>query len=183
MSKKLILYIAMSEDGFIAGPGDDLGFLEDFQTAGEDYGYSSFIDSVDTVIVGRKTYDKVKDMGYPYHEDKEVYVICRSPKETLAASLHFYSGAVPELIHRLKTTAKKDLYCDGGAVLALHLFQLNVIVKIILSIIPTQLQKGTLLFKDGKVPINFKLLHALKYDNGLIQQHWERESDLPPTNA
>jgi dihydrofolate reductase len=58
MKKKVILYIAISEDGFIAGAGDNLDFLNTVWTEGEDYCYAQFLNSIDMVLVGRKTYDK-----------------------------------------------------------------------------------------------------------------------------
>lgn len=65
-----MLYIAASLDGYIAKPNDDLSFLDQVAQEGEDYGYADFIRTVDTVIVGRKTYDKVISMGYPFpHTD------------------------------------------------------------------------------------------------------------------
>jgi dihydrofolate reductase len=51
--RKVILYIAVSLDGYIAKPNDDLSFLSIVQQEGEDYGYANFINSVDTVILGR----------------------------------------------------------------------------------------------------------------------------------
>jgi dihydrofolate reductase len=54
--RKVILYIATSLDGYIAKPDDDLSFLSRVNQEGQDYGYSEFIDTVDTVILGRKTY-------------------------------------------------------------------------------------------------------------------------------
>ena len=58
-TRKVIAYIATSLDGYIAGPGDDLSFLDPVQVEGEDYGYAEFTASVDTVIMGRRTYDWV----------------------------------------------------------------------------------------------------------------------------
>ena len=56
MKTKVILYIAISEDGFIAGAGDNLDFLNTVQQVeGEDYGYAQFLNSIDVVLVGRKT--------------------------------------------------------------------------------------------------------------------------------
>ena len=60
---KVSLYIASSVDGYIAGPNDDLSFLNPMQVEGEDYGYYDFINSIDTVITGRKTYEWVKTQG------------------------------------------------------------------------------------------------------------------------
>ena len=55
--RTLTLYIAASLDGYIAKPGEDLSFLQLVEKEGEDYGYADFIKTVDTVILGRKTYD------------------------------------------------------------------------------------------------------------------------------
>tara|TARA_B100000809_G_C14981044_1_gene474537 strand:+ start:600 stop:911 length:312 start_codon:yes stop_codon:yes gene_type:complete len=78
----LILYIASSNDGFISGEDDDLGFLKLVETEGEDYGYLKFITSIGSILVGRKTYDKVISVGYPCHENKNVYVISRDQKNS-----------------------------------------------------------------------------------------------------
>ena len=57
--RKLFIYIACSLDGYIAKPNDDLSFLDVAAKEGEDYGYADFISKIDTVIIGRKTYDWV----------------------------------------------------------------------------------------------------------------------------
>ena len=80
MNNNLVLYIASSQDGFISGESDDLSFLKLVEIEGEDYGYLKFINSVGPILVGRKTYDKVISMGFPYHENKNVYVISRDKK-------------------------------------------------------------------------------------------------------
>lgn len=57
MERKVILYIASSVDGYIAQPDDDLSFLSIVEKEGADYGYAEFIQTIDTVIIGRKTID------------------------------------------------------------------------------------------------------------------------------
>ena len=59
--RKLSLFIATSLDGYIAKPNDDLNFLKLVEKEGEDYGYTEFTDTVDTILIGRKTYDIVED--------------------------------------------------------------------------------------------------------------------------
>ncbi|MDD4453556.1 MAG: dihydrofolate reductase, partial [Proteiniphilum sp.] len=63
MSRKLILYIAMSLDGFIAKKDDNIDFLSMVEIPSEDYGYADFLQSIDTVIWGRRTFDKVLSFG------------------------------------------------------------------------------------------------------------------------
>lgn len=79
--KKVIVYIAMSLDGYIAGKNDDLSFLSLVEEAGEDYGYSDFIQHIDTVVMGRKTFDKVLSFGIPFpHANKNTFILTRTPR-------------------------------------------------------------------------------------------------------
>lgn len=113
--RKLILYIAMSLDGYIATKEGNLDFLSMAEKKGEDYGYARFISTIDTVILGRKTYDKVLSMGFDYpHADKESYVITRRQRPG-TEKLHFYSGDLKELVAQLKSREGKNIFCDGGA--------------------------------------------------------------------
>lgn len=172
MKPKTILYIAMSEDGFIAGDNDNLDFLNPYQSGAEDYGYYDFIQSVGSILVGRKTYDKVLDMGYPYHEDKLVYVISRT-KNSTSKFLNFYGGDLKALIDKLKNSEAGNIYCDGGAELAHTLFKLRLIDEMIISVVPVLLKRGTLLFEKGNIPDQFQFIQRKEYNSGFIQSRYQ----------
>ena len=169
---KTTLYIAMSEDGYIAGENDSLDFLNPYQVEGEDYGYHAFIEKIDAIMVGRKTYETVINLGYPYHPDKKVYVITRDSKYINNENLEFYNGSITGLVDLLKSQ-KKNVYCDGGAQLATYLISQSLIDAIILSVIPITLDSGTLLFKNGQVPESFRLISSTPFPTGLTQYHYE----------
>jgi len=169
---KTILYIAMSEDGFIAGDKDNLDFLNPYQVEGEDYGYGSFMETIGAILVGRRTYEKVLSMGYPYHEDRQVYVITRQNRPS-SGKLHFCGGDLRELIEGLKQSTGRNVYCDGGAGLAQSMLQQGLIDEIMLSIIPVLLQRGTLLFAGGVVPDGFECKSTNTFATGLIQYVYE----------
>src|SRR5690349_9746123 len=121
--RKLIVYIAASTDGFIAKPNDDLSFLSIVNKEGEDYGYNGFIETVDTIIIGRKTYDWVMAHVPEYaHPDKTVYVVTRTPRESIG-NLHFFTGNLKELVVRLKREEGKNIFIDGGAEIVHALLQ------------------------------------------------------------
>jgi len=168
-----ILYIAMSKDGFIAGKGGDLSFLDSVQIAGEDYGYHAFLASVGAIVVGRKTYETVLNMGYPYHPDKPVYVLTRTPQTSHHENLHFHSGDVNTLIKTLRASGSGNIYCDGGAETAKHLLAANCIDRIILSVVPTLLKEGVELFHQGQVPQPFTRIESTHFKSGLIQHVFE----------
>ena len=140
--RKAILYIACSLDGYIATIDDDLSFLNDVQKKGEDYGYTDFTNSVDTVFMGRKTYDKVASMGFPNpHPSKEFYVITRTKRPSFE-NISFYTKDVNDLLHDLKQKNGKHIYIDGGANLVHHLLKANLIDELIISVIPVLLGDG-----------------------------------------
>lgn len=63
-TRKLILYIAMRPDGYIAGSKDEINFLSQVEMKWEDYGYSEFCQEIDTVIIGKRSFDKNTAMGF-----------------------------------------------------------------------------------------------------------------------
>lgn len=172
--RKLVLYIATSLDGYIAAPGDDLGFLSKVEKEGEDYGYGEFIAGVDTVIVGRRTYDWVMQHAPAFsHSDKETYIVTRTPRESIG-SMHFFTGDLGELVASLKAKPGKTIFCDGGAEVVDTLLRLDVIDEFVISIIPTLIGSGTRLFKDGRPGADVQLVDVKTFDTGLVQMHYKR---------
>jgi len=175
MERKVILYIAMSLDGYIAKPNDDLSFLSIVEKKGEDYGYSEFIKTVDTVILGRKTYDWViKHVPEYFHTDKTSYVITRTSRPD-AGNTHFYNGSLKELVGRLKAKNGKNIFCDGGAEIVNELLKDKLIDEIIISVIPILLGSGTRLFKDGRPEQQFELISTKQFEKGLVQVHYRKQ--------
>ena len=160
-------------DGYIAKPNDDLSFLDRVQIDGEDYGYNDFIASVDTVLIGRKTYDWVmRQVDVFPHADKETYVItrtCMPPKDNIT----FYDGNIGELILNLKNKSGKNIFCDGGAEIANELFNEKLFDELIISIIPVILGNGVRLFIDGTPEQNLQLISSKAYLSGLVQLHYQ----------
>lgn len=170
--RKVILYIAASLDGYIAKPGDDLSFLSLVQKEGEDYGYTDFVRTVDTVILGRKTYDWVmKQVPEFPHADKETYVVTRTARPAVGKT-SFYTGGLKELVLRLKKEQGKNIFIDGGAELVNALLKEKLIDEVILSVIPVLLGEGVSLFKEGLPEQKLKLIQVNSFDTGLVQMRY-----------
>ncbi|MGF1635828.1 MAG: dihydrofolate reductase family protein [Cyclobacteriaceae bacterium] len=168
MNRKLILYIAMSLDGYIAKKDDNIDFLSIVETSNEDYGYADFTQNIDTLIWGRKTFDKVLSFGDGVpHKDKKVYVISKSKKGKVEHAE--YATDVVELVKSLKQKEGKDIYCDGGADIVFELLKNRLFDRIIVSIIPHLLGEGIRLFKElnNEQAIQFK--RSISYPSGLVQ--------------
>ena len=176
-NRKVILYIAMSLDGFIAKHDDDISFLSQVEQEGEDYGYSAFIEIVDTVILGRKTYDKVLSMGFevPYGE-RDVYVLTRSSNPD-SGTVHYYSGNLTDLISRLKKQDGKNIYCDGGAETVHAFVRDDLFDELIISIIPILLGDGIRLFGQNFQEQQLQLIQSRSFEKGLVQLHYIRVRD------
>lgn len=163
----------MSLDGYIAKPNDDIGFLSIVEEEGEDYGYNDFLKTVDTVIVGRKTFDKVVSMGFGFpHNDKDVFIITKTSRPDIG-SAKFYTGDLKSLVQKLKSESGKNIYCDGGAEIVNELLKDDLIDEFIVSIIPILVGNGTKLFKDGRQEQKLELISIKKFNKGLTQLHYK----------
>lgn len=163
------LFIAVSLDGFIADANDDLSFLGKVEAPGEDYGYTAFMENVDTVVMGRRTYDKVMSMGVPFpHADRPCYVITRTPREPIGQTF-FHTGDPAALIRELRNKPGGIVFVDGGALVVNRLLQERLIDGITLSIIPVLLGDGIRLFSEGGLMQDLELLDHRAYPSGLVQ--------------
>lgn len=177
--RKISLFIAMSLDGYIAKPNDDLSFLSLVEKQGEDYGYGAFIAEVDTIIVGRKTYDYVvRELGASHYDngDRDVYVITRTERPKTGRT-NFYAGNLSEWVNQLKLEEGKTIYCDGGAEVITELLNHDLIDTLIISVIPVLLASGTRLFKEGRPEQKLELVKAKPFDTGLVQLHYRRKDE------
>lgn len=172
MERKLILYIAMSLDGYITDRHEGLGFLDAVAQEGQDYGYTAFNETVDTVIMGRKTYDTVMAMGVDYpHADKTSYIITRRP-EAGSDKLHFYSGSLTSLVEDIRSKPGKNIYCDGGAEIVNTLLGEKLFDELIVSVIPVLLGGGVRLFSKDYPEQSLRLVDVKSFDKGLVQLHY-----------
>lgn len=174
MNRKVILYIAMSLDGYIATKNENLDFLSLVEQEGEDYGYADFIKTVDTVIVGRKTYDKVLSMGFDFpHADKESYIITRTPKPPIG-NIQFYTENLEALILKLKEKDGQNIFVDGGAEIVNLMMKDNLIDVFCVSIIPVLLGDGIRLFQDNRPELQLKFVRSETFKSGLVQIWYQK---------
>ena len=172
--RKVVIYIATSLDGYIARANGDIDWLSVVERPGVDYGYEGFIETVDTIIVGRKTYDKVLSMGIKYPpNDKQCYIITRQVKAQ-EGNIIFYNENIAELINRLKSQNGKNIFCDGGAEIVNILMKNDLIDEYIISTIPVLLGNGIRLFDDFRKKSELKLLSSRSFASGLVQNHYRR---------
>jgi len=177
--RKVSLFIATSLDGYIAKPNDDLSFLKIVEKEGEDYGYAEFTENIDTLIIGRKTYDYVlKELGSSHYDNgkRDVYVITRTEKPNVGRTT-FYTGNLTDLVKQLQSENGKNIYCDGGSEIINELLKNDLVDEFIISIVPVLLGNGTRLFKDGRPEQELQFVSAKTYETGLTQLYYKRKSE------
>lgn len=114
---RVMVYIAVSVDGFIAGPDGDISWLHNtaYTIAGEDFGYTKFMSEIDCLIMGRGTYEKVLEFAEWPFADKRVIVLSSTLRRLKAELPAELSSEDPQsLSNRLKAEGVRRCYVDGG---------------------------------------------------------------------
>ena len=174
--RTVTLYIACSLDSYIAGTDGSVDWL--FSDA--DYGYTAFLHSVDTIVMGRVTYDQLLTFGdYPYH-GKEVFVVSRSKIGEKDQNVTFVGEDILEKIRDLRTGTGNGIWLVGGA----HLIQLfvreHLIDDLIVSVHPIILGSGIPLFLQQPKPTWLELRGCTSYPSGLVQLSYTVKGPLGP---
>lgn len=169
MSPKFSIYIAASLDGFIAKEDGSVDWLATVEADGEDYGFKAFIESVDTVVMGRKTYETaITALGtdhWPYG-GKRLIVLSRTMKQAVP-EFSLYTGELRDLPHYLAKRGSSHVWVDGGSTLS-QCMDLGVVDTLTLSIIPTLLGSGIPLFSLNSSR-SCQLQSSQSYPSGLVQ--------------
>jgi dihydrofolate reductase len=168
---KASVFIGTSVDGFIARANGDLDFLP--AGGGEPHGYEEFINSVDALVIGRKTYETVlKFDTWPYGE-KPVFVLSTSPlaQAPAGAVVEHMSGEPAEIMSLLAARGIQHAYVDGGITVQRFL-QAGLIQRLIITRVPVLIGDGVPLF--GCLPHDVRLEHVAtrSYQTGLVQSEY-----------
>ena len=164
--RKIILYIASSLDGYIARENGDVDWLPENTTSG----YDEFYKTIDTVVMGKKTYEQVLTFGaYPY-KDKKSYVFTRNNEQTKDQNIEFVSD-IDKFVKENISNSGKNIWLVGGAEIISSFLNRGFVDEIILSIIPVVLGKGITLFKNTQNEVKLELIKTTEYDK-LVELHY-----------
>jgi dihydrofolate reductase len=168
--RKVKLYIASSLDSYIASDNGSIEWL--FSDA--DYGYTKFYDSIDTILVGRKTYDQSLTFEeYPY-KGKKVYVFTRNAeveKKKKTLDVEYIDDNIPNFVRGLvqQPVGNRDIWLLGGGEIVSILLNADLVDEIILSVHPIILGKGIPLFSNINKRVNLRLIESIPFESGLVQ--------------
>lgn len=165
MARRLKLFIASSLDGYIARMDGSIDWL--FTDA--DYGYRKFYSTVDTVVVGRKTYEQAFTLKDTPFSGKSCYVFTRKASGK-SGPVTFVSGDIEEFTKGLKDGPGSDIWLVGGSetIAALR----HLIDDFIISIHPRILGGGIALFTGEWAERGLELVSSASFASGLVQLHY-----------
>ncbi len=170
--RKLFLYIAASLDGYIATEDDSLEWL--FKTEGEgDNGYSDFYNTVDTILIGRRTYDWIieEEKGnFPY-KDKECYVFSNS-QTGKNENVEFINKDVVEFTNELKRRNGENIWLVGGGNLLHSFIKERLVDEFIVTVAPTLIGSGIPLFNKTDFELELRL-KSIRQFNQFAELHYE----------
>jgi dihydrofolate reductase len=166
------VFVGTSVDGFIARPNGDLDWLP--EGGGEPHGYDEFMASVDAIVIGRKTFEKVLTLGpWPYG-GKRVVVLSSRPVDLSGAggAVEQMAGPPAEIVSQLAAIGAHHLYVDGGITIQGFL-RAGLVQRLTITRVPVLIGDGVPLF--GTLPRDIRLRHVATrhYPSGLVQSKYE----------
>lgn len=173
--RSILLQVAVTLDGYIEGPHGEI----DWCFTDQDYGMSDFLQRIDTIFMGRKTFDMMQSMPIPpddpftaqiAHIDQ--FVFSHNTAAIDHPSTRLITGDTIDWIKNYLWTAGKDIWLFGGASFTNSLVQAGLVHEIILAVHPILLGAGkSFLSHSARVPL--RLLRAQPYDSGLVMMRYQ----------
>ena len=179
MARKVICYIAMSADGFIAREDGTFDWLmKERKPSAGDYGYAEFVKHIDTIVWGRTTWDQVQAFA---ESDATVsdaktknYVFTSNPDAQQAKPNVVYTNeAVQPFMQRLRAEPGKDIWMMGGGRIIAAFLDAGEIDEFIVHVMPVYIGSGIPLIAPLARDVEMKLLASKAYENGVLMLHYQ----------
>jgi dihydrofolate reductase len=172
---KTTVFVGVSVDGFLARANGELDFLD--AAGSEPHGYEEFIATVDTIVIGRRTFEIVMGFDTWPYGDRRVVILSSQPLDLSAASarggrVEQMSGPPEHVISRLSAEGARHVYVDGGVTIQGFL-RSGLIQRLVISRVPVLIGSGIPLF--GVLPQDVSLGHVATkaFQGGLVQSEYE----------
>jgi dihydrofolate reductase len=172
--RKIVVSVAMSTDGFIARPDGDVGWLYR-PGAKADYGMGEFFKTIDTILWGRKTYDKGIEMGMKsadFGPKTKNYLFSRRPRKSLLPGFEWTNEPVKTFAQQLRAQPGKNIWMMGGGGLIASFLDEGEIDEFKLHVIPILIGEGIPLIQSRHRSIPLKLLSSKAFPDGVVELNY-----------
>lgn len=171
--RKVIVHIATSADGYIARSDGNMSWLTSRPAPKGFYGLTEFARSVDTKLLGRRTYDASVQMGATFSGKETVIVFSRQPRPPHAPrGVQFVNAPVAEVGDRLRAQPGKDIWLMGGGNLIASFLDAGVIDEFVISVAPIFIGDGIPLIARRHRHVPLDLLSVDRFDDGVLQSRY-----------
>lgn len=171
---KLIYYVASSIDGFIADKSGGISWLDMVDLEQNDHGFNAFYESIDSLIMGRHTYEQILDFGdWPY-PGKPCWVMSHSNLSADYDRVNITSQSPDQLVKSLQQQGYQRTWLVGGGTLAKSFHDHSLIDEYFISLIPYILGDGIRILGQEAYPSELKLLESIQHDSGVVQLRLSR---------
>jgi dihydrofolate reductase len=176
--RKVIVHIGTSADGYIARSDGDLEWLMSRPAPKGFYGMNTFMKSIDTKVLGRKTYEISLRMGAKFDAKSPTIVFSRHASQADAPpGVEFVNEAIGPFVSRLRERPGKDIWLMGGGEIIASFLDEQAIDEFVMSVAPVFIGEGIPLIarRHRHVPLN--LVSVERFDDGLVQLRYLVEKD------
>jgi dihydrofolate reductase len=171
--RKVIVHIATSADGYIARPDGDLEWLTSRPAPKGFYGMNAFMRSVDTELLGRKTYEVSLRMGAKFDSNRRTIVFSRhAPPADAPSGVEFVNGAIGPFVSRLREHPGKNIWLMGGGELIAAFLDEHAIDEFVISVVPVFIGDGIPLIARRLRQVPLELHSVERFEDGLVQLHY-----------
>jgi dihydrofolate reductase len=170
----IVYSLAVSLDGFVATPDGGADWLAPFQQAGEAQGMGAFLDSIDAVILGSRTYEPALGFGGdPFGAmGKPCWVLSTRSLPSTGPAVTITSSSPEALVDELADRGISRCWLMGGPRLASSFRAANLISEYLLGVIPVLLGSGLPLFESAAPPSRLELIESKPHPNGVVRLHY-----------
>ena len=171
--RNVIVHIATSADGYIARPDGDLEWLTSRPAPKGFYGMNAFMKSIDTKLLGRKTYEVSLRMGAKFDSKSRHIVFSRHAAPADAPpGVEFVNGAIGSFVRRLREERGKDIWLMGGGELIASFLDERAIDEFVISVAPVFIGDGIPLIARHHCHVPLELHSVERFEDGLVQLHY-----------
>ena len=171
--RKVIVHIGTSADGYIGRPDGDLEWLTSRPAPEGFYGMNAFMSSIDTKLLGRKTYEASLRMGARFDLNSRYIVFSHhAPPADAPSGVEFVKGAIGPFVSRLREQPGKDIWLMGGGELIASFLDEHAIDEFVISVVPVFIGDGIPLIARCHRHVLLELHSIERFDDGLVQLHY-----------
>ena len=175
--RNVIVHIGTSADGYIARPDGDLEWLTSRPKPDGFYGMSAFMKSIDTKLIGRKTYEMSLLLGAKFDSKSRTIVFTHAPPTDAPPGVEFVTGAIGPFVSRLREEPGKDIWLMGGGDLIASLLDERAIDEFVVTMMPVFIGDGIPLIarRHRHTPLDLKSVE--RFADGAVQLHYRVQTD------